>query len=185
MTTVGYLGHSVFAFEHEGKTALVDPWLTGNPWAAITADEVGADVIFLTRDQIDHIGDTVALAKRTGAPAVAIVEIAAELDKEGVQTMGPDMGGSVDLGWVFVKLTPAWHTSTTPTGTVNTPAGLLIEIGGKRIYNQRAGLAGRGSRRARPPGSMISSLAGVGDTSGVFIGIAFCRDHCSRRGAIG
>jgi L-ascorbate metabolism protein UlaG (beta-lactamase superfamily) len=66
MTTVGYLGHSVFAFEHEGKTALVDPWLTGNTSAAVTADEVAADVIFLTHD---HIGDAVAIAKRTGAPS--------------------------------------------------------------------------------------------------------------------
>jgi L-ascorbate metabolism protein UlaG (beta-lactamase superfamily) len=126
MTPVRYLGHPVFAFEHEGKTALVDPWLTGNPKAAIIADEVAADVIFLTHGHIDHIGDTVAIGKRTGAPVVAIVEIAAELDDEGVQTMGPNIGGGVDLGWVSVKLTPAWHTSTTPKGTVNTPAGLLL-----------------------------------------------------------
>ena len=135
MPTVRYLGHSVFAFEHDGKTALVDPWLTGNPKASISADQVAADVIFLTHGHIDHIGDTVAIAKRTGAPVVAIVEIAAELDDEGLQTIGPNIGGKVDLGWVTVQLTAAWHTSTTPKGTVNTPAGLIIEIGGKRIYD--------------------------------------------------
>jgi L-ascorbate metabolism protein UlaG (beta-lactamase superfamily) len=134
MTTVRYLGDSVFAFEHEGKTAPVNPWLTGNPKAAIITDEVAADVILPTA-HIDHIGDTVAIGKRTGAPVVAILEIAAELDDERVQTMGPNIGGGVDLGWVSVKLTPAWHTSTTPKGTVNTPAGLLIEIGGNRIYD--------------------------------------------------
>jgi L-ascorbate metabolism protein UlaG (beta-lactamase superfamily) len=56
MTTVRSLGHSVFAFEHEGKTALVDPWLTGNPKAPIITDEVAADVIFLTHGHIDRIG---------------------------------------------------------------------------------------------------------------------------------
>jgi hypothetical protein len=40
--------------------------------------------------------------------------------------MGPNIGGGVDLGWVSVKLTPAWHTSTTPNGTVKPPAGLLL-----------------------------------------------------------
>ena len=30
---------------------------------------------------------------------------------------------------------PAWHTSTTPNGTVCTPAGLLIHIGDKLVYH--------------------------------------------------
>ena len=47
----------------------------------------------------------------------------------------PNIGGTVEFDWGSVRLTPAWHTSTTPKGTVNTPAGLVIEIGGKRIYH--------------------------------------------------
>lgn len=68
-------------------------------------------------------------------PVGAITEISYELEAEGVETMGPNIGGRIDLGWVSVKLTPALHTSTTPKGTVSATAGLLIEIGGKRIYN--------------------------------------------------
>jgi L-ascorbate metabolism protein UlaG (beta-lactamase superfamily) len=45
------------------------------------------------------------------------------------------MGGTVDLGDVWVRLVPAWHTSTTPKGTVNVPAGLVIGLGGKVIYH--------------------------------------------------
>lgn len=132
---IRYLGHSAFAIEHEGRTVLIDPFLTGNPKAAVSADDVAADAIFLTHGHSDHLGDTVAIAKRTGAPVVAIVELAGELAEEGVQTHDPNIGGTVDLDWVSVRLTPAWHTSTTPKGTVNTPAGLVIEIGGKRIYH--------------------------------------------------
>jgi L-ascorbate metabolism protein UlaG (beta-lactamase superfamily) len=132
---IRFLGHAAFALEHDGKTVLIDPFLTGNPKAAAGADELPADAIFLSHGHGDHIGDTVAIAKRTGAPVVAIVELAGEIAAEGVQTHDPNIGGTVDLGFASVRLTPAWHTSTTPGGTINTPAGLVVEMGGKRIYH--------------------------------------------------
>jgi L-ascorbate metabolism protein UlaG (beta-lactamase superfamily) len=135
---IRYLGHSAFALQHDGTTVLVDPFLTGNPKAAATADDVAADAILVTHGHADHIGDTVAIAKRTGAPVVAIVEIANELmeDLGGDHAVhDPNIGGTVKFDWGWVKLVPAWHTSTTPKGQVNTPAGLLIGIGDKTLYH--------------------------------------------------
>ena len=132
---IRFLGHSAFALEHDGKTVLIDPFLTGNPKAAAKADEVAADAILLTHGHGDHIGDTVDIAKRTGAPVLAIVELAEELGEEGVETFDPNIGGTVEFDWGSARLTPAWHTSTTPKGTVNTPAGLVIEFGGQTIYH--------------------------------------------------
>jgi L-ascorbate metabolism protein UlaG (beta-lactamase superfamily) len=133
---IRFLGHAAFELTHDGTTVLVDPFLTGNPKAAVGADELDADVILLTHGHADHIGDTVAIARRTGAAAVAIVELANELSEEGLENVSdPNLGGTVRFDWGGVKLVPAWHTSTTPKGTVNTPAGLIIEIGEKTIYH--------------------------------------------------
>jgi L-ascorbate metabolism protein UlaG (beta-lactamase superfamily) len=133
---IRFLGHSAFELTDGDTTVLIDPFLTGNPKAAATADELSADAILLTHGHIDHFGDTVGIAKRTGAEVVAIVEIARELMHEGLEkTHDPNLGGTVELDWGSVKLVPAWHTSTTPKGTVNTPAGLLVRIGGKLIYH--------------------------------------------------
>lgn len=133
---VRFLGHAAFELTDGGTTVLIDPFLTGNPKAAVAAEDLAADTILLTHGHADHIGDTVAIAKRTGAEVVAIVEIAGELAGAGLEKVhDPNLGGTVELPWGSAKLVPAWHTSTTPSGTVNTPAGLVVKIGGKTIYH--------------------------------------------------
>ena len=132
---IRFLGHACFELVEGDARVLVDPFLTGNPKAAVGPDEVDPTHILLTHGHADHIGDTVGLAKRTGAPVVAIVELAGEIAGDGVQTFDPNLGGTVELDWGWVRLVPAWHTSTTPKGTVNTPAGLVIGIGGKVVYH--------------------------------------------------
>jgi L-ascorbate metabolism protein UlaG (beta-lactamase superfamily) len=133
---VRFLGHAAFELSDGGNsTVLIDPFLTGNPKAAISADDVAATTILLTHGHGDHIGDTVAIAKRTGATTVAIVEIANELGEEGIDVRDPNMGGTVKFDWGWVKLVPAWHTSTTPKGTANVPAGLLINFQDTIVYH--------------------------------------------------
>ena len=132
---IRFLGHSAFALSEGDTTLLIDPFLTGNPKGAIAAQDVAATTILLTHGHADHFGDTVDISKRTGAPVLAIVEIAWELREDGVEAFDPNLGGTVKFDWGWVKLVPAWHTSTTPKGTVNTPAGLLINFGDTIIYH--------------------------------------------------
>jgi L-ascorbate metabolism protein UlaG (beta-lactamase superfamily) len=133
---IRFLGHAAFELTEGDTRVLIDPFLTGNPKAAVNADELEPTHIFLTHGHADHIGDTVDIAKRTGAQVVAIVELANELQEDGVENVAdPNIGGTVEFGNVSVRLTPAWHTSTTPKGTVNTPAGLVVRIGDTTVYH--------------------------------------------------
>jgi L-ascorbate metabolism protein UlaG (beta-lactamase superfamily) len=132
---VTWLGHATFLLEEGDTRILVDPFLTGNPKAARAADDIECDVILQTHGHVDHYGDTIDIAKRAGATVLAIVELAGEISAKGVEhVVDPNIGGTVTFDWGWVKLTPAWHTGTTPDGTVHTPAGLLIELGGKLVY---------------------------------------------------
>jgi L-ascorbate metabolism protein UlaG (beta-lactamase superfamily) len=132
---IRFLGHACFALSDGETTVLIDPFLTGNPKAAASADDVAATTILLTHGHADHYGDAIGIAQRTGAPVVAITELAGEIAEQGVETVNPNLGGTVELDWGSVKLVPAWHTSTSPNGTVNTPAGLLIDFRGTVIYH--------------------------------------------------
>jgi L-ascorbate metabolism protein UlaG (beta-lactamase superfamily) len=132
---VRFLGHAAFAISDGGSTVLIDPFLTGNPKAAVSADEVDATTILVTHGHGDHLGDTVAIAKRTGAPVVAVVELAEEIGSEEVQVFDPNLGGTVKFDWGWVKLVPAWHTSTSPNGTASIATGMLVNIGGKTVYH--------------------------------------------------
>ena len=132
---IRFLGHSAFELTDGDTRLLIDPFLTGNPKAAASPDELEPTTILLTHGHADHFGDTVDIAKRTGASVLAIVELAGEIAEEGVETYDPNLGGTVTFDWGWVKLVPAWHTSTTPNGTVNTPAGLLVSLGGTLVYH--------------------------------------------------
>ena len=133
---IRFIGHACFELSDGDTRVLVDPFLTGNPKAAVQASDVNPTHVFLTHGHGDHLGDIVDIAKRTGAQCVAIVELADELGGHGVENVAdPNLGGTVEFDGGWVRLVPAWHTSTTPGGTVNTPAGLVINLGGKTVYH--------------------------------------------------
>jgi L-ascorbate metabolism protein UlaG (beta-lactamase superfamily) len=133
---IRFLGHACFELADGDTRVLIDPFLSGNPKAAVEPGEVDPTHIFLTHGHPDHYGDIEDIAKRTGAQVVAIVEIANELQGNGVENVAdPNLGGTVEFDGGWVRLVPAWHTSTTPNGQVNTPAGLVVSLGGQTVYH--------------------------------------------------
>jgi L-ascorbate metabolism protein UlaG (beta-lactamase superfamily) len=145
---IRFHGHACFELSDGDTRVLVDPFLKpNNPSAVATADEIDVTHVFITHAHVDHTADAVAVAKRTGAHCVAIVEIANWLQGQGVENVSdPNFGGTVEFEGGWVKLVPAWHTSTiagseeapysAEHGTVIGPAGgLVINLGGKTIYH--------------------------------------------------
>jgi L-ascorbate metabolism protein UlaG (beta-lactamase superfamily) len=131
-----FLGHSAVSLEHGGHHVLIDPFLSGNPAAAVAADDLAADVIVVTHAHGDHVGDAVAIARRTGAVVVSNVEIATRLGREGIETIGANTGGRVALPVGSVTFTAAWHSSSFGDGAYGGLAmGAVVELGGVRVYH--------------------------------------------------
>ncbi len=147
---IKYHGQSCFELSDGNATLLVDPFLKpNNPVARATADEVEPTHIAITHGHADHMADAVAVARRTGAHCVSVVELVNWLVSRGVpedQVSDPNLGGTVSFDWGSIKLVPAWHTSTLPGSaeqpfsaehgvSIGVATGFIIEMGGLTIYD--------------------------------------------------
>ena len=133
---IRFLGHACFELSDGSSRVLIDPFLSGNPKAAAKPYDLNPTHILLTHAHVDHVLDAVAIAKRTGAHCVGIVETANWLGSEGVENVSdPNLGGTVEFDWGWVKLVQALHSSTTQDGTVTYASGLVVNIGGKTVYH--------------------------------------------------
>ena len=137
-TRLQWLGHACLLIESDGQRVLIDPFLTGNPAAAKKAGEVEADFILVSHGHGDHVGDTIAIAKRTGATVICNYEISEWLQDHGLDRVhGQQHGGGFNHPFGRVKLTLAFHGSALPDGSYGgNPAGFLITFNdGKKVYD--------------------------------------------------
>jgi L-ascorbate metabolism protein UlaG (beta-lactamase superfamily) len=102
-------GHSAFELQ-DSLITLIDPFLLGNKMADIKPDEINPDVIVVTHGHADHMGDTLTIAKRTGCKVIAINEIAKYIQSRGVDALGGNFGGTIDLGTKY-SFVPAVHSN--------------------------------------------------------------------------
>jgi L-ascorbate metabolism protein UlaG (beta-lactamase superfamily) len=135
---IRWIGHATFELSDGQARVLIDPFLApNNPVAPVSADDVDPTHILITHGHSDHVADAHAVAKRTGAHCVAQVELAGWLGEQGIEnTSDPNLGGTIEFDWGWVKLVQAFHTGTLPDGTVvGSQAGLVVNIGGATVYH--------------------------------------------------
>jgi L-ascorbate metabolism protein UlaG (beta-lactamase superfamily) len=132
---ITYHGHSCFSIQTDRAHLLIDPFLTGNELADVSADQVGPDYILVSHAHDDHLGDAVPIAQRTGATVISNFEIANYMTAQGVNAHAMHIGGSRKFPFGKVKLTIAHHGSSFPDGAYGgNPCGFLLWLEGKVIY---------------------------------------------------
>ena len=130
-----WYGHAAMGLEAGGKRLLVDPFFSGNPAAAITADKAQADFILISHGHGDHVGDAVAIAKRTGATVISNFEICNWFESQAVKAHAQHLGGGHQHPFGYLKLTLALHGSGLPDGSYGgNPCGFLLTTEGKKVY---------------------------------------------------
>jgi len=127
---ITWLGHSAIKIE-ASKTIYIDPFLTGNPAASMGPEEATeADLVIVTHDHGDHLGDAFPICKQTGATLVSQHEIAVKAQAEGITVEGMNIGGTVKSHGVKVHMVHAVHTAE-----CGDPTGVVVEIDGKTLYH--------------------------------------------------
>jgi L-ascorbate metabolism protein UlaG (beta-lactamase superfamily) len=134
---ITYYGHSSFAVEVNGKHLLFDPFITENELAKnVDINKIKADYILVSHGHSDHIGDTVAIAKRTGAKVISCYEVIDWLEKKGVTNSHPmNIGGKWQFDFGSVKCVVAIHSSMLPDGSYGgSPMGFIIDSSESNFY---------------------------------------------------
>lgn len=127
---ITWLGHSAVKLKGS-KTIYIDPFLTGNPAASITPDEITeADVVVVTHHHADHLGDAFAICQKTGATLVGIHEVSVDAEAEGITAEGMNIGGTVETKGVKVHMVVAHHSAEKGNA-----AGVVIQLDDKTIYH--------------------------------------------------
>ena len=133
MLTFTYYSHSCFLLDDGTYKVLFDPFLTGNPKAAIAAADVECDYILVSHAHGDRLGDAPEIAARTGAAIVAIPEVLALCEERapGLKQYPMNLGGSLTLPFGKVRMTLAQHSSGVAGGVA---CGFVVYMGGKVVY---------------------------------------------------
>ncbi|MBE0410490.1 MAG: metal-dependent hydrolase [Anaerolineales bacterium] len=131
-----WYGHAALGLDTDGYKILVDPFLSDNPAADASPENIQADYILLSHGHGDHVGDTVAIAKRTGATVISNFEICSWCGTKGIKAHAQHLGGGHKHPFGYLKLTLALHGSALPDGSNGgNPAGFLLTTNdGKKIY---------------------------------------------------
>ncbi|EUJ33280.1 metal-dependent hydrolase [Listeria floridensis FSL S10-1187] len=137
---ISFHGQACIKIETAGKTILVDPFISGNSQSDLIAENEQPDFIAVTHGHDDHVGDTVKIAKQSGATVICNAELADFFSLQGVQNIaGMHIGGKRTFDFGTIKLTQAFHGSSTVVDgqfiDLGLPNGFVFTIEGKNIYH--------------------------------------------------
>lgn len=132
MVRIKWLGHAAFEMKMADKILLIDPWLDGNPKACEKVEDLKkVDIVCVTHDHGDHLGDAIKICKQTGATFVGIHELSVYAEEQGVKNViGINIGGTAEVRAVKITMVQAFHSALR-----GAPVGFTINANGKAIYH--------------------------------------------------
>ncbi|MCJ7807701.1 MAG: metal-dependent hydrolase, partial [Dehalococcoidia bacterium] len=139
--SVKWLSHACFMITSaKGKIIYIDPFFVDNPLRPMSLDDVKvANIVLVTHDHPDHVGDAVDIAENTGATVVAQPETAGRmmsdlgLSIERVVNFGTgiNIGATVLIDGITITMTQACHSSQTASNS-----GFIVKLDdGYTIYH--------------------------------------------------
>jgi len=126
---IKYLGHSCFAINDNGVNLLLDPFISGNSLSLITPFDLSPELILVSHDHGDHLGDTIAIAKKSNCAVLCVFDLAGELSKQGASVIAGNLGGTIDYKHIKITYVKAEHTSK-----LGTPVGFVIRFSNHVLY---------------------------------------------------
>lgn len=133
---ITFIGHAAVEIKTEKHSILIDPFITGNPVAKHKPEDLQPDAILLTHGHADHLGDAIPISQRTGAPIIAIFELATYCQSQGAQAIGMNIGGPSRFEFGTVQFTPAFHSSSHDGHYLGEPCGVVLTtLENRKIYH--------------------------------------------------
>ncbi len=134
--SITFYGHATLGIQTGKYHLIVDPYFTGNPACKTKLEDVQADYLLVTHGHGDHLGDAVALSKRTGAQVISNTEVGDWLEKQAVKTKPLQVGGSWRFPFGHLRMTFALHSSSLPDGSCGGLAGgfVLTTLEDEKLY---------------------------------------------------
>lgn len=133
--SITWYGHSTFVITTPaGKRIVTDPWLEHNPMCPPGMKKITkADLVLVSHGHSDHTSDVASVSRATGAPVVAVYELALWLERKGLQNIqGMGIGGTLSVAGLDVTMVPAVHTSSVVENDTNVylgqPAGFVVRL---------------------------------------------------------
>ena len=129
---IKWLSHSGFLLKIGDKKIVIDPWIKNNPLSKCKIDDMkNIDLVLVTHDHMDHLGDSIEIANKNRCKLIGIYELSKYLKEKGVeQTIGMNIGGTVKIDDLEIIMVQAFHSSH-----LGVPVGYVIRRKTESAYH--------------------------------------------------